>query len=225
MSGGGIDHDVEEIILHPEYNRDEGSALGFGDLAILKLLDGITFSQSISPIPIANQDFPAGTAPLLITGWGKAARPDIQVEWSPDNLQMADDQVLLSLYDCQQRWNPYRLNYGNLCAWSQTSGSCGGDSGGPLAFDGQLIGVVSGGPSKCSNAAPDIYTNLYQFRDWIMSILWNIESAKDPTIPSSTPNPYPLNYGANCNYFNYYNPDSNPYFNFYNQYNYNGYYS
>lgn len=50
------------------------------------------------------------------------------------------------------------------------NGVCNGDSGGPLVADGTLIGVVSSSIG-CAMGYPDIYTNLYEYRDWIMEVM------------------------------------------------------
>lgn len=41
-----------------------------------------------------------------------------------------------------------------------------GDSGGPLVANGVQIGVVSWG-LPCALGAPDVYTRVYSYKDWI----------------------------------------------------------
>jgi len=60
-----------------------------------------------------------------------------------------------------------------ICAGDPGEDSCQGDSGGPL-FDpatNTLLGIVSWGPQQCGNpvASYGVYTDVYQFRDWINS--------------------------------------------------------
>lgn len=43
------------------------------------------------------------------------------------------------------------------------------DSGGPLACNGSLVGLVSYGSLICTLLYPDVYTRVSFFYDWIMS--------------------------------------------------------
>ncbi|CAK1548148.1 unnamed protein product [Leptosia nina] len=57
----------------------------------------------------------------------------------------------------------------NICTISKKGqGACVGDSGGPLVAKEtkKLIGVVSWGV-PCAYGSPDVYTNVYAYRDWI----------------------------------------------------------
>merc|ERR1712223_374418 len=47
-------------------------------------------------------------------------------------------------------------------------GTCNGDSGGPLTFNGVHVGLTSFGSSRgCESGAPDAFTRTSYFRDWI----------------------------------------------------------
>lgn len=49
---------------------------------------------------------------------------------------------------------------------------CQGDSGGPLAADGKLVGIVSWGDGDfCGDGLPEVYTNVYKFKDYIENIM------------------------------------------------------
>ena len=78
---------------------------------------------------------------------------------------------------------PYGLNYGMFCAQGQQnkegifSGSCKGDSGGPLQTENTnnedrttLIGIVSGGIG-CGRGIPGWYTKVSFHIDWIRCIV------------------------------------------------------
>lgn len=52
--------------------------------------------------------------------------------------------------------------------------TCVGDGGGPLVYENQekaeLIGAVSFGPIICGQKdVPSVYTNVYEYVDWIKS--------------------------------------------------------
>jgi trypsin len=55
-----------------------------------------------------------------------------------------------------------------ICATTDGTGTCYGDSGGPLLCNDELTGVVSFG-YPCGTGVPDIYTDVYDFNDWIDS--------------------------------------------------------
>ena len=77
---------------------------------------------------------------------------------------------------------PLGLKYGMMCTQgiynsetNQTTGSCKGDSGGPLFQSGieqrkTLVGIVSGGVS-CGNSFPSWLTRVQSFTKWIRCIL------------------------------------------------------
>lgn len=46
-------------------------------------------------------------------------------------------------------------------------GACNGDSGSPVAFNNEQIGIVSMSPKKCANGKPDIDTNVPALKKWI----------------------------------------------------------
>lgn len=57
----------------------------------------------------------------------------------------------------------------NICTLNgRGEGACKGDSGGPLVdkATGQVCGVVSWGV-PCAKGAPDVYTRVTAFTDWI----------------------------------------------------------
>ncbi|RZC40994.1 Trypsin domain containing protein, partial [Asbolus verrucosus] len=57
---------------------------------------------------------------------------------------------------------------GQVCALAGEGVSpCHGDSGGPLIFNGTLVGIVSYGVQPCANGYPDVYTRVSYYIDWI----------------------------------------------------------
>ena len=67
------------------------------------------------------------------------------------------------------------LGSGQICAGGlEGKDTCRGDGGGPLVYENQrkaeLIGTVSFGPSPCGlKDVPSVYTNVYEYIDWIKS--------------------------------------------------------
>lgn len=55
----------------------------------------------------------------------------------------------------------------NVCTLNTIGeGACFGDSGSPLAFNNEQIGIVSFG-MPCAKGYPDVYTNVPAFKKWI----------------------------------------------------------
>lgn len=58
----------------------------------------------------------------------------------------------------------------NICTGPLSGGhsACNGDSGGPLAQDGTLVGIVSWGYVPCASVgAPAVFTEVSHFVDWL----------------------------------------------------------
>jgi secreted trypsin-like serine protease len=74
---------------------------------------------------------------------------------------------------------PIRIASSQICAGGvNAQDSCGGDSGGPLIFKGEVnlrprfvqYGIVSFGPRSCGiKGIPGVYTKVAFYVDWILS--------------------------------------------------------
>jgi prostatin (serine protease 8) len=110
-----------------------------------------------------------------LSGWGSISTSELPE--MPNQLQTAD-LPLLSLDDCSAaidallepgEENPLSEE-SNVCTGplSGGTGACSGDSGGPLAQDDTVIGIVSWGFTPCgSEGAPSVYTKVSNFIDFI----------------------------------------------------------
>lgn len=59
-----------------------------------------------------------------------------------------------------------------ICTFNGNAiGVCNADSGGPVAYDGKVIGVVSWGVDECSGKFPDVHTSVPYYAEWIMTKL------------------------------------------------------
>merc|ERR1712121_83842 len=168
QEGSPIKYSVSNIIKHEKYSTS--GIFGFpNDIALLQLsTDADTSSPFISTIAMADKDEDfAGNSECYITGWGRLYGDGP----TPNVLQEAHVDVYTN-EQCKTVHNEWQIGDYHVCTGKAgTSGSCNGDSGGPLAckVDGQwkLVGATSWGLYGCPTTAPSVYARVSYFRDWI----------------------------------------------------------
>jgi prostatin (serine protease 8) len=161
---------VIDKIVHPNFN----GGVGPNDVALLRLATPLEFNDRVQPISLPAADSePSGDT--VLSGWGSISTSELPE--MPNQLQTAD-LPLLSLDDCSAaidallepgEENPLSEE-SNVCTGplSGGTGACSGDSGGPLAQDDTVIGIVSWGFTPCgSEGAPSVYTKVSNFIDFI----------------------------------------------------------
>ncbi|MFE5884360.1 serine protease [Streptomyces hydrogenans] len=161
LDSGGTAYRVQEAIRHQDYN---GNAAGSpNDIALLKLTTPLTYTPLVQPIALPDPlAYPSGTATL--TGWGY-----VNGNGTDTSVLQQATPTLLAVADCQTRWMGQNITAKHLCTYDKGSGvtACEGDSGGPLAQNGRVIGIVSWGTTNCSGQYPSVYTNVAAYRTWI----------------------------------------------------------
>ncbi|KAJ8708812.1 hypothetical protein PYW08_010194 [Mythimna loreyi] len=173
---GAISFNIEKIIPHPKY----GQTAKRNDIGLIRIQGTAPYTDFIRPICLPSKDLtlPENTPPsfsMSAVGWGKTEfkiRSDVKVQIS---------LPFVKLDKCQSeyggRHSSISLGTGQLCAGGLSGqDSCKGDSGGPLVYEYQskfqLVGVISFGPADCGKEGlPGIYTNVYQYLDWIKSVI------------------------------------------------------
>merc|ERR1712136_377444 len=100
-----------------------------------------------------------------------------------DQLQKVSGQIW-TRSKAQSVWGrnkpPNTVAFGQPGRWS----ACMGDSGGPLACGGTIVGIVSFGPGEC-DGKPGVFTEVSQFRSWISSKMsgGTVDPGPDPPTP------------------------------------------
>lgn len=184
---GGVVSRVSQVIIHERYSADATSSEMY-DIAILVLQNPLKYNSYTRGIPLASR-YPKSGDKLIVSGWGCT---DFDGGHVQSNLRATRIEVTYNEHGCSSGAKI-------VCAKS-TSGSstCNGDSGGPLAIDGELVGIVSGrklgfvwfsGFTRLNFA-----TSVAYFRDWIARKTSNYQGPQDygqiPEQPDGKPDKY-----------------------------------
>ncbi|NP_001166071.1 serine protease 133 precursor [Nasonia vitripennis] len=159
--GTGKAHTVKSVLVHPGYTG--ASTTYLNDIAIVTLREPIDFNQYQKAINLPTQDVHYRQASsAVVTGWGSTRSGS---QDTPINLQKAPMRLMTST-QCQRQL-PFNLRNSQVCAIQRHGvGVCTGDSGGPLAVNGELVGVASY-VVECGKGHPDVYTNVYSYVNFI----------------------------------------------------------
>lgn len=187
----GTGYAVNQTINHPAYNP----RLYRNDIALLETTTPIQLNDRVRPIPLRRQFVDAGVE-TITTGWGRRRSLGVRIETqindsifklffilnfqldsyiSPNStvhLQYLRQNTTTNVY-CRSRHVPPITTFfhnGTLCAFSRRGqGLCYHDFGGPLAANGQLVGVVSWA-RPCARGVPDGFARISTFVDWIQRV-------------------------------------------------------
>ena len=114
---------VAEVIMHSHYNSDTAD----NDYAILRLSQPVSFTNKVSPACLPdNWENTYDGASATATGWGITGSGSIA-----NTLQEADVTVI-SNAQCDDMTGHVQITKNMICTADTDTGTCGGDSGGPL---------------------------------------------------------------------------------------------
>ena len=158
----------EKVILHQDYN--DTSYLN--DIALIKLSQEVSYSDYIQPIELPSApDEVYDYQVALATGWGLAKDVPFPSIRDMSQVLLGVEVAVTNMTDCSGYYNDEEYTWvtsGNICTSGyRNKGTCGGDSGGPLALDGVLIGLTSFGTDLCELCSPSVYTKIDHYLDWI----------------------------------------------------------
>ncbi|XP_024613791.1 anionic trypsin-like isoform X2 [Neophocaena asiaeorientalis asiaeorientalis] len=133
--------DAAKIIRHP----NSSSWTLNNDILLIKLSSPAVTDARVSTLALPSACSPAGTQ-CLISGWGNTLSSGVNY---PELLQCLDTP-LLSQTECEASY-PGQITDNMICAGflEGSNDSSQGDSGGPVACNGELQGIVSWG-SGCA---------------------------------------------------------------------------
>lgn len=182
---------VSRVVVNPAYN-----SVTDGYDAALLVLSTPTSAPAIPLATTADSYLETGGTGAVIAGWGETYYGDPLIQ---DELQWADT-VVQDGSICAQHIPDFDTS-SQLCAINPPdflTGTCNGDSGGPLAAfnpSGQLveIGIIDRGPTDCDTVTPDEFANVIALSGWVSSWIQAVAPPPPPATepPASTPTPAP----------------------------------
>nr|Q9DF66.1 RecName: Full=Snake venom serine protease 3; Short=SP3; Short=SVSP; Flags: Precursor [Protobothrops jerdonii]AAG10790.1 serine proteinase 3 precursor [Protobothrops jerdonii] len=158
--------DPKEKFICPNKKKDDEKDK---DIMLIRLDSSVSNSEHIAPLSLPSSPPSVGSA-CRVMGWGKTiptkdTYPDVP---HCANINILDHAV------CRAAYSNLLEKSKTLCAGILQGGkdTCQFDSGGPLICNGQVQGIVSWGGHPCGQPhALGVYTNVFNYTDWIQSII------------------------------------------------------
>ncbi|XP_034116861.1 chymotrypsin-2 [Drosophila nasuta] len=159
---------VKRIIQHELYSPSDNYA---NDIALIQVAEPFEFDyKTVAPVQLPTLNFATpqveeGAAGELI-GWGLNA--------TGGTIQTTLQRVGLKIYsdaECTSRHNGATDGRYHICGGVDEGGKgqCSGDSGGPLIYNGQQVGIVSWSIKPCTVAPyPGVYCKVSSYVEWII---------------------------------------------------------
>ncbi len=177
---------VSRVLVYPHFTLT-GAFAGWGDAALLELSTPTT-APLIALASSANAKRLRVGTHALIAGWGETEygqKPGPQLMWAKTIVQgrKCDGEI-------------YIYVMGQICTLDPptfASGTCNGDSGGPLLAAGPggsgllEIGITNSGFERCTTKLPSIYTRADLISPWVdrwIAALDPTQSARPRRAPS-----------------------------------------
>ncbi|CAG9100848.1 unnamed protein product [Plutella xylostella] len=171
LFSGGTRIDTSNVEMHGSWEPWSTR----NDIAIVRLGRSVSYNNNIRnialPVGLTSQSFAGQSA--IASGFGRIR----------DNTAISNDQVLshvrlnvISNADCRRFYPNWVFDTTVCTSGVGAVGTCGGDSGGPLAVDHNnqrvLIGVTSfGSGSGCQANQPAAFSRVTSYVSWIQARL------------------------------------------------------
>nr|UMK70508.1 Kallikrein 1 [Tropidolaemus subannulatus] len=151
------------------YNCSDNLTKWDKDIMLIKLDHPVDNSTHIEPISLPSSPPSVGSV-CPVMGWGAISPTE---ETLPDVPRCVNIN-LLNNTECRAAYPRMPETSRTLCAGVMEGGidTCHRDSGGPLICNGQFQGIVSRGAYPCAQPRkPALYTKVFDYTDWINSII------------------------------------------------------
>jgi len=180
-------HEDETLLRHPEYNADTWHH----DIMLVKLQ-----TSSTQPLVKVATESPTDYQPVTTLGFGATSEEGLT---SPDLLYV--NLTITPFAWCQNFFRMgdngeqiYELSEtAQICAEDlQDQGdACRGDSGGPLLYENEIVGLVSFGRGCGRPNTPAVYTRTSSYTEWIRKGVCELSSDPPTDCPSEMPSMAP----------------------------------
>jgi len=181
--------EIEKLVPHPDFNYSD--PLMAHDLCLVKVKGQFNFCEGMVQKSMINDKIPLKSGySLAVGGWGDTEPETVGIQNSrdPDFLHYLI-QEFITLDECNKTIIELQKKYpkesdmplaeGKLCTIpTKHTETCHGDSGSGLFMaPGLVAGIVSGGTGDCTIDAqwPDVYTDVFYFRNWIKATMNELE--------------------------------------------------
>ncbi|KAJ8736119.1 hypothetical protein PYW08_006775 [Mythimna loreyi] len=162
-NSGGVVHNVNANIIHPEYNRNTKNA----DIAVLRTNSAFSFNNNVRAASIAGSNYNLGDNQVVwAAGWGATSNGGLPVsQLRHVELRTVNQATCRNIYAMRGR----HINDNMLCSGWPNGGrdQCQGDSGGPLYHNGVVVGVCNFGVACGQTGIPSVNARVSRFTAWI----------------------------------------------------------
>ncbi|XP_062549999.1 serine protease SP24D-like [Armigeres subalbatus] len=158
LEEGGQMFKVLKAFPHEKYEDSKN------DIALLLLNDEFIFDDTVQKIDMFSGELQHGDE-VVISGYGRTGTElPASNQLKFNTMLVQDDEVCEFLMAS--------TGPGLICLNNEANnGACMGDSGGPAAFEGQLVGVANFVLNECGTVYPDGYAKVAFYRDWIDTVM------------------------------------------------------
>lgn len=129
--------------------------------------------KTFHPIFMADNK-PADLSLCSFAGWGSTTDDRATKCKSYSNKALIGNVTVFNYKNCTEIMS--LLPAGAICyTWNETAGACLGDEGGPLIFEGRLVGVLQRMTNCNVDHYPGFVVDVYQHLTWINENMYRIE--------------------------------------------------
>ncbi|XP_037881612.1 trypsin alpha-like [Glossina fuscipes] len=159
----------KSIIIHKRFNIETMD----NDIALIRLDLPFIFDKAVQPCRLA--EF-RRNSPLkvVVSGWGLTNENATTLS----NYLMMAKVSIVTPSECQKAYGEIKITKNMICAVDPNKDSCSGDSGGPLFFGNELIGIVSFGIGCARSDYPGVYTSVSGFNLWIKRKISELDGSR-----------------------------------------------
>ncbi|XP_015596343.1 trypsin-1 isoform X2 [Cephus cinctus] len=163
-------HYVNKIIVHEDYNANDSWK---NDIALLEVIKKFRHVRNIVPIKLPKKNIKIHNGDLaVVSGWSRMLQNSRKLE----RLEVE----MISREECARAYGVFGLSIheSQICADvpDGATGSCNGDSGGPLTLRDELIGLVSWSYGCGNKDFPTVYIRVSKYLGWISANALTIDS-------------------------------------------------